>query len=348
MQGSKKVAIIVAVLVIVLLTVFLYNYRKAILRVLNPVFFALIISYLVKPLVKKMQNKRIPCSISIILVYSFIILSVGAIIIYILPGLIDNTKDLISTIPDIVLNYQEKFNKLLLNIKKSNWSPDIKNAIFNEVNDSALFIENFAINSLKVFTSHLISSLRIFFDFILGLVIAFYFIRDTDYFKSILISLIPKKWRKFAVQIGQDVNLIITSFIQGQLLTAIIVGVLEFIGLFLVKVKYSMILGIIGGIFEVIPYFGPIIGAVPAVAIALLDSPAKAVWTVLVFVIAQQVENVLISPKIMQSKIGLHPVATLIAVLAGGELLGILGMIISVPLVAIFKTAINRTVEELF
>jgi len=347
MQRNKIiVTIILAAIAIVLLVFFLYNYRKAILRVLNPVFFAFIITYLVKPLVKKLQNKKIPCSISIILVYSFFILSIGAIIIYIIPGLIESTKDLISTIPDIVSNYQDIFNNILSNIQRSNWSPDIKNAILKEINESASIIEDFAINSLKVFTSHLISSLRIFIDFALGFVIAFYFIKDTDYFKSILVSLIPKRWRKYALQTGGDINLIISSFIQGQLLTAIIVGILEFVGLFIIKVKYSMVLGIIGGIFEIIPYFGPIIGAVPAVAIALLDSPAKAVWTVLLFIVVQQIENALISPKIMQSKVGLHPVATLIAVLAGGEFLGILGMIIAVPLVAIVKAVFKRTVEE--
>ncbi|NMB97795.1 MAG: AI-2E family transporter [Clostridiaceae bacterium] len=347
MQRSKKTITIIAVILIVLIAVFLYNYRSNIFRILSPIFHAFVITYLVKPLVKKLQNKNIPCSVSIILVYFFIVLSAGAIIIYILPGLIESTKDLINTIPDIVSYYQEKFNSILKNIQKSNWSPDIKNAIFNQINDSALFIEDFAIKSLKVFTSHFISSLRIFVDFILGLVIAFYFIKDTEYFKSILISLIPKRWRKYALQTGQDVNLIITSFIQGQLLTAIIVGILEFVGLFLLKVKYSMVLGIIGGIFEIIPYFGPIIGAIPAVAVALLDSPVKAIWTVLLFITAQQIENVLISPKIMQSKIGLHPVATLITVLAGGEFLGIIGMIISVPLVAIVKTVFKRTIEEL-
>ena len=348
MQRSKMTAtVILTSFMVVLFVFFLYNYRKEILRVLNPVFLAFIITYLVKPLVKKLQNKKIPCSVSIILVYSFFILSIVAIIIYIIPSFIESTKDLINTIPDIVSNYQDKFNRILSNIQRSNWSSDIKNAILNEINSNASLIENFAINSLKIFTSHLISSLRIFIDFALGLVIAFYFIRDSDYFKSILITLIPKRWRKYALQIGRDINSVISSFIQGQIMTAVIVSILEFVGLFLIKVKYPLVLAIIGGIFEIIPYFGPIIGAIPAVAIAFLDSPLKAIWTIILFIGVQQIENVLIAPKIMESKIGLHPVATLIAVVAGGELLGILGMIISVPLVAIVRTVFKRTVEEL-
>ena len=122
-----------------LIAVFLYNYRSNIFRILSPIFHAFVITYLVKPLVKKLQNKTIPCSVSIILVYFFIVLSAGAIIIYILPGLIESTKDLINTIPDIVSYYQEKFNSILKNIQKSNWSPDIKNAIFNQINDSAFY-----------------------------------------------------------------------------------------------------------------------------------------------------------------------------------------------------------------
>lgn len=348
MKRSRRIIILIVISVLgILVAVFLYRYRSKVLRILSPIFISFIITYLVNPLVKKLQRKNISCSLSIILVYSFIILGTGAIIIYIIPELIDSTKDLINTIPEIVSNYQNIFNNMLSNIRQSSWAPDIKNAIFKEINDTAVLIQDFALKSLKSITSRLINSLRIFVDFVLGLVIAFYLIRDSQYFKSVAISMVPKRWRKYALQTGYDVNVIITSFIQGQLLTAMIVGTMEFIGLFLINVRYSMVLGLIGGIVNIIPYVGPVIGAIPAVAIALLDSPIKAIWTVLLFVAVQQIENALISPRIIQSKIGLHPVVTLLTVLAGGEFFGITGMIISVPLVAIIKTIFNRTIEEL-
>jgi len=347
MQKRKIIILILITTIVILTAAFLYTFRNKIGRILNPLFIACVIAYLVNPLSKKLQRKKIPCSISIILVYLFIISSFAAIVIFIIPELINSTKELIITIPDIVSNYQDKINNIFSNIRSSKWSPDIKDAIFNEINTTAIIIQNSAVNTLKSATSRLINSLKIIVDFALALVIAFYFIKDSQYFKALVMSLVPKKWRKNAIQIGRDINLVLSSFIQGQLLTALIVGTMEFTGLLLIKVKYSMVLGIIGGIAEIIPYFGPVIGAIPAVAVALVDSPIKALWTVLLFVAVQQIENGLISPRIIQGKIGLHPVATLIAVLAGGEFLGIIGMIISVPLVAIVKAIFKRIVEEI-
>jgi predicted PurR-regulated permease PerM len=137
----------------------------------------------------------------------------------------------------------------------------------------------------------------------------------------------------------------LSKFIQGQLLTAIIVGVLETIGLFLVRVKYPLVLGVIGGIAEIIPYFGPVIGAVPAVAIALIESPIKAMWAVLVYVVVQQLENAYISPKIIEGRLGLHPVATIMVILAGGKFFGVAGMLLAVPVTAILRVLIKRTIN---
>ena len=345
MQKKKIIILFLITIILILIIIFLYTFRNKILRILNPIFIAFVIAYLVNPLVQSLQRKKIPCSLSIILVYLFIIFSFAAILIYIIPELINNTKELIITIPDIVSSYQDKINNTLSSIRSSKWSPDIKEAIFNEIDVTAVMIQNYTVNLLRNATSKLINSLKIIIDFILALVIAFYFIRDSQFFKSQIISLVPKKWKKQIIQTGRDMDVVLSNFIKGQLLTAIIVGVLEFIGLVLINVKYSMVLGIIGGVAEVIPYFGPIIGAIPAVAIALVDSPIKALWTIFLFAAVQQIENVLISPRIIEGKVGLHPFVTLIAVLAGGEFLGIIGMIISVPLVAITKVLFKRIVD---
>ncbi len=130
-------------------------------------------------------------------------------------------------------------------------------------------------------------------------------------------------------------------------MTALIVSTMEVIGLFIIKVKYPIILGIVGGIANIIPYFGPIIGAVPAVAVALIQSPVKALWTIIVFTIVQQIDNAFISPKIIEGRLGLHPVTTILAVLAGGEFLGITGMLVAVPIVAILKVIAKRLVEAI-
>jgi len=118
-------------------------------------------------------------------------------------------------------------------------------------------------------------------------------------------------------------------------------------GLILLRVKYPVILGVIGGITNVIPYFGPIIGAIPSVAVALLESPLKALWTIILFTVVQQIDNVIITPKIVEGRVGLHPVATILAVLIGGEFFGIIGMLVAVPVAAMLKIIITRIIEAL-
>ena len=177
------------------------------------------------------------------------------------------------------------------------------------------------------------------------MIIAYYYIKDAELLKEGFLSLTPRKWRNFLISTGREVSLILANFIQGQLLTALIVGALESIGLILIHAKYPVVLGMIGGIFNIIPFFGPFLGAIPAVAVSLIESPMKALWTALVFTIIQQIDNSLISPKIIEGRLGLHPVTTILAVLVGGEFMGILGMLIAVPIAAIIKIIVNRTID---
>jgi predicted PurR-regulated permease PerM len=185
------------------------------------------------------------------------------------------------------------------------------------------------------------------FDFVLALIIAYYFIKDSEFFRDKALSLISKKHRNSFITGGREVSNIMDDFFQGQLLTALIIGTIETAGLFIIKVKFAIVLGVIGGLLNIIPYFGPIFSAFPAVAIALIDSPSKALWTVFMFIIVQQLDNALISPKIVESKLGLHPVTTIIAVLVGGEFFGILGLFIAVPVMAILKVIFKKVIEEI-
>ncbi|MGI6777496.1 MAG: AI-2E family transporter [Acetivibrionales bacterium] len=328
-------------------TLFIYIYREKIGRVLTPFFIAVAVAYLFKPLVARLETKRIPPKYGILIVYfAFAVLLVG-IMLFIIPELIESTKELINTIPEMTVTYQGIFDGILSEVQSSNWSPDIKNIIYNEIKNCTVIVQNYIVDILRKTLAAVINTATIFFDLVLSMVIAYYFIKDGEYFKNLIMPLVPKKKRNGFISIGRKINGVLSSFIQGQLMTAAIVGVMETIGLSIVGVKYSLILGLIGGIAEIIPYFGPIIGGIPAVAIALVESPVKALWTLLVFVIVQQLENSFISPKIIESKLGLHPVTTIFAVLIGGQFMGILGMLLAVPVTAVLKVLAHSLIEAI-
>ena len=116
-----------------------------------------------------------------------------------------------------------------------------------------------------------------------------------------------------------------------------------YIGLSILKVRYALFIGFIAGLFDIIPYFGPIIGFIPAAAFALLRSPISVLWVLAIFVLANQLESSIIAPKIIGDRVGLHPLAVIFAVLVGGELLGITGMLVAVPAASITHCSITSS-----
>lgn len=342
---KKTIFYIILSLIIVGIAIFLYFYSDKILRILSPFFIAIIISYIIYPLVIRFEKKGIKRSLAIITIYLFISLLLMFFIIYIMPHVLSNAKELFNTLPNITSNYQELFNSYISKIKTSKWPPEIKNLIFTEIENGTSFVQTFASQAMKKSFSILTSSLVIIFDIVLSMILAYYFLKDIEGIKRSTLMLAPKKMRNDLISVGRELNAIITHFIQGQLLTALIVGTLETIGLFIIRVKYPFILGLLGGIANIIPYFGPVLGAIPAVAIALLQSPTKALLAALVFIIVQQIDNAFISPKIIEGKLGLHPVTTIIAVLVGGEFFGIIGMLVGVPIAAMMKVILKRVID---
>lgn len=284
---------------------------------------------------------------SILTVYLFFIIIITAICIFVFPELISNIKELIVILPDLIAQYQKLFDGFVSSIRSSKWSDDIKSMIFKEIGNGAASVQEFLSSSLKYGLQMLLDAVTMFIDFTVALVIAYYFIKDADFFKRMFLSLFPAKWRHGLVTLGRDINCILSGFIQGQLLTAFIVGILETAGLMLIGAKYSLVLGLIGGLANIIPYFGPVIGAIPAVAVSLLESPLKALYTVIVFVVVQQLDNSFISPKVIEGKLGLHPVTTILMVLIGGEFFGLFGMLVAVPAAAIIKVAIKRSIDAI-
>ncbi|HHW48936.1 MAG TPA: AI-2E family transporter [Clostridiaceae bacterium] len=344
---GRFIVYIVLIIITVLALLFLYNYRDKISRIAAPFILAAIISYLFHPVVIWLESRNIPRKYGILLIYLVFSVLVVTVMVFIVPVFINSAKELANTLPDMAAKYEGVFNKLTGFIKSSNWPSEFKNAIFREIQNGTAFVQNYISDILKKALSVFIETVSMLFNIFLSMVIAYYFLKDAGFFRESVLSIVPRKWRNWMIGTGREINSILSNFIQGQLLTALIVGVLEIIGLVIVGAKYALVLGTFGGIANVIPYFGPVIGAIPAVAIALIESPVKAVWTALVFIIVQQLDNNFISPRIIEGRVGLHPVTTIFAVLVGETFFGIPGMLIAVPVTGIIKVILKRAVDAI-
>ncbi len=172
------------------------------------------------------------------------------------------------------------------------------------------------------------------------LVLSLYIIVEESAVLHLFRSAVPTEYQKLASQVSWQVIDKLGSWMRGQLVLCLIIGIMYFIGLSIIGVPYALLLAIIGGLLEFIPYIGPIVSAIPIVVLALSVSPARAVVALILIVIIQQLENNVIVPKIMQKAVGLNPIVSIVAFLVGAKLFGLVGALFSIPVATAASVAV--------
>lgn len=187
-------------------------------------------------------------------------------------------------------------------------------------------------------------------DVFLVLVIALYLLLDTRRMRSFFLRLLPLRPRAHAERVEAEVVRVFGAYVRGQLILALLVGIASTAALALLGVPYALVLGVLAGILELVPMLGPILGAVPAVLVALFQPFPLVLWVILAFVIIQQLESNLLVPRISGHAVGLHPLAAMLALIAGLEIGGIVGALFAVPLAGVLwvfgSTALRRPGAE--
>jgi predicted PurR-regulated permease PerM len=317
--------------------------------VLILIFIAFSISAMLSPIIDYLNSKRIPKSISIAVIYiTFILLCLLLILISYKP-LITQLEEFVISFPDIFVNVASKIIDQLPFLKERfNWDD-----IFENLRGS--FWENFKPEN---FSDYLLSGINKAFgivgsvfgaliNILSTLVLSIYFIQFKEPSKEKFVKLIPARYQKRIFKFINNVESQLGAWLRGQILLMIVIGVLAWIGLEAIGAEFSIPLGIVAGLLEIIPNIGPIITWAIAVMVAI-GSDLEA-WQVIFvaawFIIIQQLENYLIVPKLMQKIVGTNPVLTIIAVLGASEIFGFWGAILAVPLVAIIQISFRYYLE---
>lgn len=326
-------------LTILIIIILLFLYRVRI--ILTPFLFAALIAYMAYPLVKVFERRQVPRSIAIVLVYLIFAAIFGILISFMIPQLAKEVDELLKTLPEQTEMLEDGLERLrkLQNISV----PDVLQAGFDTlVNQIQRLLEGLAERIAGILVG-LVSQIV---SMAIAPILAFYLLRDLEVIKRRTFMLIPKRYRLTIYTLTKEMNGILNGFIRGQLVNAAVVGLLISAGLALLGIKYSLFIGLIAGLFDIIPYFGPIIGFIPASVLALAKSPIAVVWVLVIFVVVNQIEANIISPKIIGERVGLHPLAVIFAIFSGGELMGIVGMLIAVPVAAIVRVLLNYTLQQ--
>lgn len=336
------------VLIIFIIILFIVKYHLIVKRVFFILLFSIIFAYLLNPLVNIVEKKSIKRVWAVLVVYLTIFFTLSIIFISIIPKIVEEFKSLMQILPSYINQIYSIFNENYIKYTKNiNNLPIELLGIKDAVIENLLKIQNVIVNSTKQFTNSIISGFSKIVTFVLVPILAFYFLKDKELFSKKLCLSIPKEYRRDVIKISREIDFVLGKFIRGQLIVATFVGVATSISLMILRIDFALIIGLIAGLGDIIPYFGPIIGIIPAILFALLDSPGKAIWVIIIFTIIQQIEGNIVSPKIVGESVGIHPVIIIIILLIGGSLFGILGMLLAVPFAAIMKVIVSFIIEKI-
>ena len=355
--GDKilKIGYFMAIVALVLLGTYLVkewkvlDFIKEILVVISPLFIGFIIAWLFEPLVTKLQNRKVPRVAGCILVYLIIIGAISAISYFFIPTLVDQVRDFVQAAPgifeeltDFCINFLDKID--LGNLIDTS---DLKDQILE-------FMTNYGMKIVSSLPSYVLSIGKAIvnggLNTILGLMVGFYLLYDFNKVNDYIKKIMPNKWEKNFDELTNRINTSLRSYVQGVLIIMLLVFLTQTVGLTLAGMEAPIIFALFCAVTDIIPYFGPYIGGIPAVIVGFTISPITGVCVLISILVVQLLENNFYQPLIMGHTMKLHPVTIMLGLLIFQHFFGILGMVIATPVIAcikVFTIYINEKVNFL-
>ena len=306
--------------------------------------FALMLAYFFDPLYKFLLNRKAPKVLAIIIVFGIIITLLILTIFFLIPSVINQLNILYKEIPNFIENYQNLILSIKPQLSKFINPADVEILLKENLSELQRSVLGFS-QSIVIYLSNIVSSIT--FGIVIVPLILFYLMKDMLIFKENLYIFVSKKNKKEFKEVLEEVDHIVSGFIRGRIIVCFIVGSLIGIGLYFLNLKFALIIGIVSGVFNFVPYLGPIVGVVLALIFALGSPWWTLLMIVILFVLVNQLEAIYLNPNILGKGLGLHPLTVILSMLICGQLLGILGVLVAVPLAAILKVlAIRYLIQE--
>ena len=365
----KTIAVCLVLLVLILVLTNLSSFAllvRTLLRVASSILYGVLFAYLLNPLVrlaekllrrpleklfKKKAGRRISRVVGLLFAFSVASLGIYLLIHNIAPKVGESIQDIINKMP----GYYETVEKWVFSLLED---PDIRNiadVVMEKGYDylDSLLNENLLGSAQKVVgvvTSSVFAVFRELVSMLIGLIVSIYVLLSKDKFlaqsKKIVVALCSPETADRVMDHGRQINRIFNGFIIGKIIDSIIIGILCYIGVSALRMPYPELLAIIIGITNVIPYFGPIIGAVPCAILVVMNSPLQCLYFLIFLLILQQVDGNIIGPRILGENVGISSFWILVAISVGGGLFGFGGMLLGVPVFAVIYMIISDMVNR--
>ncbi len=365
-----------SVLVICLCILFfflIYRYNgfaagwKKLTTILQPIIIGIVIAYLINPIMvffetylmrwiepkmkKKEKAKKLCRTIATFGALLVFILIIVLLLVMLIPQLVESIQGLVTTLPAEVQNLINKTNKYLSG--DSEMADFLENTLVYATN----YVRDWAMNDLlpksnaylTSITSGLIGFFKVLLNIVVGLIVSVYLLFSKETFigqlKKILYAIFKPRKANIIVETARKSNEIFGGFISGKILDSAIIGVLCYIVLMFMKMPYTVLVSVIVGVTNVIPFFGPFIGAVPSFLIIVLANPIQGIYFLIFIFILQQIDGNIIGPTILGDSTGLSPFWVVFAIMVGGGLFGFIGMLLGVPVFAVIYYIVEKLVN---
>ena len=266
---------------------------------------------------------------------------------FVLPQLIESIIGLVNNIPQYLNDLTKVTNEIFDDL---NLQPDYISLITDKFGEAITYIITLISNLVPVIGNFIVGATSSILNIIIGIIVSIYILIDKEKFmalgKKIVYAICSENKAKFILRLATQSNMTFSRFIGGKILDSFIIGVLTFLILTIFKMPYILLISVIIGVTNIIPFFGPFIGGIPAAIIILFVSPIQALWFVIIIIIIQQIDGNIIGPKILGDSIGISAFWILFSLLVAAKFMGFVGMIIVVPLFAIFYSIIKEIIED--
>jgi predicted PurR-regulated permease PerM len=326
-----------SVTIIKIIAIFISLYFLYLVSDLLVLFFvALVLASALDPWVDRLKKKKIPRSVSVLSMYLAIFTILGLALSLIIPVIIREINDMSSNFPPYFDSVYARFSNL------KDYS--LKYGVLDKFKGSLDFISSYLSTMASGIFLTVTNIFGGIFSSILILVLTFYLVVEESAMKKLVWSVAPVRRQAYVMQLVNRVQIKMGYWLRGQLILALALAIMAYVGLTILGVNYALILALLVGLFSFVPYMGAILGALPAVFIAFTQRPLSAVFTIILFYIIHFIESNFLYPKIMERAVGLNPIISILVMLAGFKLAGFIGAILSIPL----TTAVAVFVKDVF
>ncbi len=340
MSPARRNRLILIGVLVLIVGAMLYVARTA----LFPYVLGLVVAYLVLPVVNflerhmphKLRQRKLVRPLAILLVYLVGIAILIGVVAFVVPLVGEQVKELWAAREELAQTAYDLVQDLMIRYYRD--VPDrLRQALEENISQISARIAGLVQSAL----SRTIGAVTSTISFVLGFIVVpfwlFYILNDQTKVSAGLLTLIPERWEADVRNLLRITDDIFGAYIRGQLLLCLFVGAMATVGLMLIGVPYALVLGLVAGVFELIPFIGPLLGAVPGVIVAALDSWPTAGGAVVVFFVIQQIENLLLVPRISGRSVRLHPALVMVVLVVGNEAAGLWGMLLAVPVTALIR-----------